>query len=331
MNARSTRRIAVHAMLAGALALAAGATTAQVAAFPSKPVRILMPFAPGGTSDVMTRQIAERLGKMWQQPVIVENKVGASGIVAADAAAKSEADGHTVLMTVTAFVQAPALYGKASYDPVKDFAPVSQVGTMPLAFVVNPSVPAKTLAEFIELAKAKPGTMAYGSFGTGSAGHLYMEILKDAAKVDLMHVPYKGEAPEVTDLIGMQIPSAIISVPGAKRYAAAGKLRPLAVTGSSRAPQLPDVPTFAEAGYRDPGLQSIGWYGMLLPAKTPREVVEKFSRDLNKVLADPELRKRMLDYGISLTGTTPDAFAAIIRSDQARWTEVIHDKKIKAD
>lgn len=331
MKTTATRRLASRALLAMAMALATGTAPAQTAAFPNKPVRILMPFAPGGASDVMTRQVAELLSRIWKQPVLVENKTGAAGIIAADAVSKAEADGHTVLLTVTAFVQAPGLYGKAGYDPIKDFVPVAQVATMPLAFVVHPALPAKNLAEFVALAQAKPGTLAYGSFGTGSAGHLYMEILKDAAGMDLIHVPYKGEALEINDLIGMQIPSAIVSVPGARPHAVAGKIRPLAVTGTQRAAQLPDVPTFAEAGFRDPGLASIGWYGMLLPAKTPRDVVEKFSRDLNKVLSDPELRKRMQDYGINLTGTTPDEFATIIRNDLARWIKVIQDKKIKAD
>lgn len=325
------RRVAIHAMVAGAIALTTGTAIAETTPFPQKPVKIVMPFAPGGSSDVMTRLIAEQLAKIWQQPVIVENRTGASGIVAAESVAKAPPDGYTALLTVTALVQAPALFKKVSFDPLKDFAPVSQVATMPLAFAVHPSVPAKNLAEFIALARAKPGHYSYGSFGTGSAGHLYMELLKDAAKIDILHVPYKGERPALTDLLGGQLSAIILSVPGAKPYAADGKLIPLAVTGSARAQQLPNTPTFSEAGYRDIGLESIGWYGVLLPARTPKDVVQKFSRDLNSVLGKPEIKQRMMEYGITLTGTTPEAFDKILRADFARWDTVIRKNKIEVE
>ncbi|ODV41966.1 ABC transporter substrate-binding protein [Cupriavidus sp. UYMMa02A] len=318
-------------MLASAMALAAGTAMAETGPFPQKPVRIVLPFAPGGSSDVMARLIAEQLSKIWQQPVIVENRTGASGIVAAEAVAKAPPDGLTALLTVTALVQAPALYKKVSFDPLKDFSPVSQVATMPLAFALNPSIPAKSLAEFIALARARPGHYSYGSFGTGSAGHLYMELLKDAAKIDILHVPYKGERPALTDLLGGQLSAIILSVPGAKPYAADGKLIPIAVTGSTRAQQLPNTPTFAEAGYRDIGLESIGWYGLLLPARTPKEITQKFSRDLNAVLRMPEINRRMTEYGITLTGTTPEAFDKIMREDFARWNKVIREKNIQPD
>lgn len=329
------RRNAYHrfarVLAAGALGLWACTAPAQPSNFPQKPVKIVLPFAAGGASDVMARLIADRLGKLWQQPVIVENKTGASGIVAAEAVTRAEPDGYTALLTVTALVQAPALYGKASYDPIKDLSPVSQVATMPVTLAVSPSVPAKTLNEFLALARAKPGHYSYGSFGTGSAGHLYMEILKDAANVDILHVPYKGEMPAINDLLSGQVSAVIVSVPGARPFANSGKLLPVAVTGTVRTQQLPDTPTFVESGFRDLGLESIGWYGMLLPAKTPREVTDKFSADLNKVLADPDLKKRMAEYGINLTGTTPAAFAEIVKSDSARWTKVIREKHIKAD
>ncbi|QKH36887.1 tripartite tricarboxylate transporter substrate binding protein [Achromobacter pestifer] len=330
MAIRAIRSAAAAAFLTATSALVAGAAAAQTS-FPQKPVKIILPFSPGGASDVLARQIAEDLRKTWKQPVIVENRTGASGILAADAVAKADPDGYTALLTVTALVQTPSLYEKPSYDPIKDFAPVSQVGTMPLAFVVSAASPIKTLGEFIAAARAKPNDVSYGSFGIGSAGHLYLELLQDAAKIRLIHVPYKGETPTLQDLIGGQISGAIVSVPGAKPMADAGKIRALAVTGESRTAQLPEVPSFAEAGYSGVGLESIGWYGLLLPAKTPPEVVDKFSRDLNAVLKQPDFRQRMQTYGIKLTGTTPAEFSEIIKSDYARWTKVIRDNNIKAN
>lgn len=327
---RAIRHATLKTLLAVATVFALGTACAQPP-FPQKVVKILIPFSPGGASDVLARQVAEGLRKIWQQPVIVDNRAGASGMLAADTVAKSEPDGYTALLTVTALVQAPALYGKAGFDPLKDFAPVSQVGTMPLAFVVSSASPVKSLADFVAMARSKSGEVSYGSFGTGSAGHLYLELLQDAAKIQLLHIPYKGEQPTLTDLIGGQISAAIVSVPGAKPLADAGKIRPLAVTGGTRTHQLPEVPSFAEAGFRGVGLESVGWYGLLLPAKTPRDVIGKFSRDLNTVLAQPELRERMQAYGINLTGTSPEAFSGIVQGDYARWTKVIHDKNIKTN
>lgn len=330
MNLRNTYRQVARFWGAGALTLWACTALAQPSNFPQKPVKIVLPFAPGGASDVMARMIADRLSKFWRQPVLVDNRTGASGIVATEAVIRAAPDGYTALLTVTSLVQAPALYGKA-YDPIKDLSPVAQVATMPLAFAISPSIPAKTLNEFLALVRAKPGHYSYGSFGTGSAGHLYMEILKDATNMDILHVPYKGEMPAINDLIGGQISAAIISVPTAKPFASNGKLLPVAVTGSERTHQLPDTPSFVESGFRDLGLESIGWYGVLLPSKTPVEITNKFSADLNKVLAEPDLQKRMAEYGIKLTGTTPAAFAEIVKGDSIRWTKVIRDKNIKAD
>lgn len=301
MNLRSTCHRYARILGAGVFTLWTCTALAQADSFPQKPVKLVMPFAAGGASDVMARMIADRLSKRWKQPVLVENRTGASGIVATEAVTRSAPDGYTALLTVTSLVQAPALYGKVSYDPIKDLSPVSQVATMPLAFVISPSIPAKTLNEFLALVRAKPGQYSYGSFGTGSAGHLYMEILRDAAHVDMLHIPYKGEMPAINDLIGGQISAAIIAAPTAKPFAASGKLLPVAVTGSERTHQLPDTPTFVESGFRDLGLESIGWYGLLLPSRTPAEITSKFSADLNQVLAEPDLQKRMAEYGIKLT------------------------------
>ena len=327
-----TRRKALQQIGAGALAaggLGLGLSPARADAFPAKPVRLVVPYPAGGATDVLARAIAEPLGKMWQRPIVVENRPGASSMIGADAVAKADADGHTALLTITTLVQAPSLYAKAPFDPVRDFAPVSNLGTTSLVFAVHNSVPATTLAEFIALVKSRPRQFNYGSYGTGSSGHLYCEVFNEAAGLDMTHVSYKGEAPELNDLLGGQIPAAIISVMGARPHVATGRLRALAVTGPARAPQLPDVPTFRESGIA--GMDSMGWFGLLLPAAAPRPVIEKFSSDVNRVLAMPAVRARMNDMGVVLAGSTPDAFAETMRSDYARWGKVIRTRNIRLD
>lgn len=331
MKFRFTRRLAHRTLVATAIALTTGSALAQTTDFPQKPVKILAPFSAGGASDVMLRQIAEGLRELWKQPVVVEPKPGASGILAGDALARAEPDGYTAMLHVSGIVLLPALHAKVPFDPLKDFAPVAQVATMPLVFATHPAVPAKTLAEFVALAKAQPGKYNFGSFGTGSAGHLYMEILKDVAKIDITHIPYKGEAPTLTDLMGGQISSAILSLPGSVPHANSGKLVPLAVTGPARVQQLPNTPTFVEGGFREPGLESISWFGIFLPAKTPKAIVDKFSRDLRTVLAKPELKQRMQEYGMTLTGSTPEALTELMKNDSVRWTKVIRDNNIKVN
>ncbi|MHA7598456.1 Bug family tripartite tricarboxylate transporter substrate binding protein [Alicycliphilus sp. T452] len=312
-------------LIAGVLG---GAAHAQE--FPHKTIKIVTPYAAGGSSDAMTRQIAEQLSKLWHQPVVVENKTGAAGMIAAEAVAKSEPDGYTILMGTNALMLVPALYGsKASFDPIKSFTPVSEVGTLGFVFAVGPTVPAKNLAEFVALAKSSPGKYAYASFGSGSTGHVLMEMFKDAAGIDLIHVPYKGEAPAITEVIGGHIPSLILSVPGSVSYVKAGKLVPLAVNGPTRARQLPDTPTFGEAGYK--GFEPMSWFGMLLPAKTSPAIVQKFNQGLNQVLANPDLNNRMAEYGISLRGSTPEQLAALMKSDMERFTKVIREKNIRTE
>ncbi|AOZ03779.1 ABC transporter substrate-binding protein [Cupriavidus sp. USMAHM13] len=317
------------ALVAGQLAMSGAAAAQPVQAFPSKPVRIVVPYPAGGATDVLARAIAEPLGKQWQRPIVVENKPGASGMIGADAVAKAAPDGHTALLTITTLVQAPSLYAKAPVDPVRDFVPVSELGTTSLVLAVHQSVPASTLAEFIALVRAAPGKYSYGSFGTGSSGHLYGEIFKESARLDMTHVSYKGEAAELNDLLGGQVPAAIISVMGAKPHVASGRLRALAVTGPARAPQLPGVPTFAEAGIG--GMESMGWFGLLLPAATPRQIVDKYAADVNRILATPALRGRMGEMGVVLSGSTPDAFAQTVQSDYARWGKVIRTRNIRFD
>lgn len=320
--------LAIGSLGLGALAHSPLAA-AQASAFPQRPVRVVVPYPAGGATDILARSVAEPLGKLWQQPVVVENKPGAGGMIGAASVAKAEPDGYTALLTITGLVQAPLLYGKSPYDPVRDFAPASELGTTSLLFVVPGNSPANTLAEFIALVRSKPGQLAYGSFGVGSTGHLLIETFKENAKLDLTHVGHKGEAPTVTDLLGGQVAAAIISVVGAKPHVPTGRMKVLAVTGTSRLPLFPNVPTFAEAGVS--GLDTRGWFGLLLPAKTPTEIVEKFSVDVNKMLALPAVRNRMVDLGVELGGTTPSQFAQAVPADFQRWEQMIRKQNIRLE
>ncbi|NYT62495.1 tripartite tricarboxylate transporter substrate binding protein [Alcaligenaceae bacterium] len=324
------RRFLIALCTSAALTMVAGPALAQSDNFPNKPVKFMAPYAAGGSSDVMMRLIGERLAKIWQQPVIVENKPGASGAIAAESVLRSQPDGYTVLLAVTAFVQVPHLV-KVPYDPIKDFIPLTQLATLPMLFAVNSSVPAKNLAEFVDFAKSKPGEIAYGSFGMGSAGHLYMEMFQEAAKIKLLHAPYKGEQPALRDLIGEQIPAIIMGAAGSANHIATGRLVPLAMTGPVRSEQAPDTPTFVEAGYSGTGLDALGWLGLFMPANTPRAIVEKMSQDISTVLAQADLRERMREFGLTMTGTGPDAFSTIVKNDYDRWGRVIRERNIKID
>ncbi|KWR78864.1 Bug family tripartite tricarboxylate transporter substrate binding protein [Cupriavidus sp. IDO] len=324
-------RLGATALAVGSIGMGLlGASAAQAeAGFPARTVRLVVPYPAGGATDVLARAIADGLGKAWKRPVVVENRPGASSMIGSDVVAKAEPDGYTALLTITTLVQAPSLYAKPPFDPVKDFVPVTELGTTSLVFAVHNSVPATSLKEFIALVRARPKQFSYGSYGTGSSGHLYGEIFNEAARLDMVHVSYKGEAPELNDLLGGQVPMAVISVMGARPHAASGRLQALAVTGASRSPQLPDVPTFRESGIA--GMDMTGWFGLLLPAGTPRPIVDKFSADVNRVLAQPDIKARMNDLGIVLTGSTPDAFNQTVQSDYARWGKVIRTRNIRLD
>ena len=307
------------AALLGALAFAAGlaAPLAHAEEFPSRPVHILVPFPPGGGTDALARIMAPYLNQAWGQSVIVENKPGASGHIGAEVVANSPADGYTLLMSST-----------ASLTPknVGEFAPITLVSASPYVVVVNPKVPAKSIAELVEYAKKNPGKLTFGSSGTGAASHLAGELFKSMAGVDMLHVPYKGTGQAVKDLIGGQID--VMFAPGetVMPQVKAGRLRALAVTSARRATAIPELPTVAEAGV--PGYEAIGWFGLLAPAATPRAVIEKLSRDANAVLANPEVRTKMLALGAEPSGDTPEQFARFIHADQAKWTKLIQERGI---
>ena len=302
--------------LAGAALLIASATTfAQV--FPSKPVHIVVPFPPGGGADTLARLMEPKLAAIWAQPVIVENRPGASGHIGADFVAKSAPDGSTLLMSSTASL---------TEKNVDQFAPVSLVSASPYVVTASPKVAAANIRELIALAKASPGKLSFGSSGTGAASHLSAELFKSMAGADLLHIPYKGTGQAVTDLVAGHVDLMFAPAQTVMPYVREGRLKALAMTGSKRSETLPDLPTVAESGL--PGYEAMGWFGLLAPAATPRQIVTKVSIDVNRVLAEREVREKMLGLGADPSGDTPEEFARFIREDQAKWGRLMKEAGI---
>ena len=311
------------------LLLAAGFAQAQDA-WPTRNVTLIVPFPPGGGTDTGARIVAQRLSQKWGQPVIVENKGGAAGVIGADMVAKAKPDGYTILMgNIGTQSINPSLYKKLPYDPNGAFAPISLVAELPLAMMVNPTVPAKTAKEFIALAKSQPGKLTYSSSGAGGAPHLAAELFKEASGTFILHVPYRGGGPAVGDLIAGHVQLSFMTVLEASGHIKAGKLRALAVTSSQRVSALPDVPTLAEAGL--PGFNSISWIGLLAPAATPKNLVDKISADVREVLAAPEVKAKLTELGAVPYGNTPAQFQALIDADRKRYAQLIKDKNITVD
>nr|WP_235578100.1 tripartite tricarboxylate transporter substrate binding protein [Pseudorhodoferax sp. Leaf267] len=316
-----TRRLAI------ALAFAAMAPAAFAQAFPARPVTLIVPFPPGGGTDTGARVIAEQLSRRWSQPVIVENKGGAAGQIGADYVAKSKPDGYTLLLgNIGTQAINPLLYPKMPYDPDKAFAPVSLVAELPLAMMVNPAVPARTAAEFIALAKAKPDQMSYSSSGAGGAPHLATEMFKDQTGAFILHVPYRGGGPAIADLLAGHVQLSFMTVLEASGHIKAGKLRALAVSGDKRVSAFPDVPTLAEGTV--PGFNAISWIGLLAPAGTPQELQDKISADVRAVLADEAVKARFVALGGVPRATSPAEFAKLITDDRARYAQIIRARKI---
>jgi tripartite-type tricarboxylate transporter receptor subunit TctC len=313
-------------ILFAALLFAPLAVLAQ--AWPAKPVRLIAPYPPGGQTDIVSRWLGEKLMPVLGQPLLVENRAGAQGIVGLEAAKNSAPDGYTfVYANVSNISLNPHMHDKLPYDGQKDFVPVTQLGLTVLAMVVNPALGPKSLAEFVALAKARPGKLSFASFGAGSTSHVYGEMLNGAAGLDMVHVPYKGAAPAVQDVLAGHATTGIHDLATVGPHVAAGRLIALAVTGPKRWPLLPELPTFAQQGY---ALDIAGWNGIMAPAGTPQAVVERLSSEINRVIQSPEGREQMLKFGLLATGTTPAEFAAIIRNDTPRWGEVIRKAGIKA-
>jgi tripartite-type tricarboxylate transporter receptor subunit TctC len=314
--------------LVAALLLAVSCAV-QAQAWPAKPVRIIIPYPPGGQTDIITRYLAEKLTPVLGQSVIGENRAGAQGIVGLEAAKNAAADGYTfVYVNVSNISINPHMYPKLPYDGQKDFAVVTQLGLSVLAMVVPPSLNVKTLAEFIAYAKANPKKVSFASFGTGSTSHVYGEMLNGSAGLQMVHVPYKGAGPAVQDVIAGHAQMAIQDLASVGPHVRAGKLVALAVTGPRRWPAFPDLPTFAEQGQP---LDIAGWNGIAAPAGTPRPIVERMSAEINKIIQSPEGREAILKFGLLATGTTPEEFAEVIRRDTPRWGEVIKRANIKVE
>ena len=326
-SARRTA-LATLATLAVSAVLPAGAL-AQ-AKFPSKTVTIIVPFSAGGTTDILARIIAQGLMAELGETVVVDTRAGAGGNIGAQLAAKAPADGHTLFMgTVGTHAINSTLYKKLSFDPVKDFAPLTRVANVPNLLVANPAQPYKSVKELIAYAKANPGAVNFGSSGSGSSIHLSGELFKSMAKVDMVHIPYKGSAPAVTDLLGNQIGIMFDNMPSAIQHVRSGKLVPLAVTTAKRSPELPDVPTIAEAGV--PGYEATSWFGMLAPAGTPAPIIAQLNTAIAKVLANPEYKQKIAAQGAEVYSETPEQFAAFIKQETLKWGKVVRDSGAQAD
>lgn len=321
-NALTRRRLLVAAALASA-------TTAFGQAWPAKPVRLVVPFAPGGSTDVVARMIGQRLSELWGQPVVIENRAGAGGNVGADAVAKAAPDGYTLLMASGSITINPSIYAKMPFDTQRDLVPVTNVASGPMLVVVHDSAPWKTVKDLIAAAKAAPGKLNFGSAGVGSQIHLAAENFSDAAGISLQHVPYKGEAVAYNDLLGQQIQLMVGNIAAASALTGPGRLRALAVTGRTRSPLLPEVPTVAESGL--PGFENTGWFGLLAPAGTPRSVIDKVHQDTAKVLGETQIKGRLFVAGMAPVASTPEQLGQQMEAELKRWAVVVKNRNLKAN
>jgi len=313
-----------------ALACALAAIAASAQQYPTKAVRWIVPFPPGGGTDSISRTLAQKLSEAWGVQVIADNRPGSGGTIGLAIAARSPADGYTVVLGQASNVTvAPGLHGKLPYDPLKDLAPVTQVITAPLVIVSHPSFPAKNVKELIAHARAKPGAITYGSPGNGTIGHLSLEMLKSMARIDLLHIPYPGAARAITELMGGQIVLYSSSMPPALPLINARKLKALGVTTGKRLTPLPDVPTVAESGVA--GYEAVNWYGVFVPAGTPKEVVTRLHTDIVKILRQPDVQKRFAGEGGDIAGNSPEEFGEFVRKDVPKWTKVIKDSGARVD
>lgn len=308
------------------LLVAFSASSVLGQSYPNRTVRMVLTMPPGPSMDVIARLIANKLTEVWKQPVVVENRPGAGGNVGAMAVAKAEPDGYTFLIPTTGIAISPSIYRKLPYDPLKDFVPVSQIYSLSFALVVNPSVPANTVAELVAFAKANPGRLNYGSSGAGGTPHLAAEQFKSLTGTDIVQVPYKGVAPMNVALLSNEAQVIFTPLVDAQQHMKAGKMRALAVTGKARSPLMPDVPTLAEAGLRDWELPN--WIGLFAPAGTPAEIVTKLHAELARILAMPEIRERIISMGNEIVGSTPEEFAASYKADMAKFARIIKDARI---
>lgn len=321
MTPSNRRRLMAGAALAAAsLCLPALAQTA----YPAQPIKLIVPYPAGGATDTLARTIAQKIQEHWNNPVIVENKPGAGGTIGNNFVAKAPADGHTVLLAITALIQQPPLMS-LPYDPLKDLQPITRIAISPSVFAVQPTSPAQTLKDFVALVKANPGKYSYGSYGAGTSSHIQGELLNTQGGLDMTHVPFQGAAPLVVNMKGGQLPAAFIDSATVRPHLASFKV--LAVTGTKRMPALPDVPTFAEQGFHS--YDPLGWFGLLMPAGVPKPVLDKFSAEVARVLQLPDVRARIEGLGLFVGGETPEEFAKVMRSDAEIYARIIKQANIK--
>jgi tripartite-type tricarboxylate transporter receptor subunit TctC len=317
----------MHRICAALLALAAAVASAQT--YPNRVIRIIVPYPPGGGADITARPIAQMLSERWGQPVVIENHGGASGMIGADLVAKAPPDGYTLLVSASAEVALNvALFPKMPYDPVRDFAPITLATVTPMALVVHPSVPITSVKEYIANAKAKPGSMAFGSTGSGSPHHFAGEWLKMLAGIDILHVPYKGSGPLITDLLGGHSPSGFATLLPAMQHVKSGKLRALAVTTQQRAPLLPDVPALAETL---PGFDISQWNAVWAPAATPKDVLDKLSAEITRIVQSPDYKARMTEQGSEAIGNSPSELAAFQKAEIEKYRKIAQQANIRVD
>jgi len=305
------------------------ASSASAEDFPSKPIRLIVPFPPGGPNDIIARVVGQRMSEICKQPVIIDNRGGQAGALGTDAVAKSAPDGYTIAITSASSLAISTTMEKIAYDPQKDLAPVTLVASVPEMLVVASNVPARNMAELVALAKAEPGKLNFASAGVGGLPHLAGELFKLTAKIDIVHVPYRGAAPAINDLLGQQVQMTFLDLPVILPQIKAGNLHPIALGARQRAPQAPDVPTTAEVGM--PDLLIENWYGMIAPAATPPEVIAKLNRITTEAMSDPQVKEKLGDQGLTMVPQTPDEFRAYIVSETKKWAKVIKDAGVETN
>ena len=319
----------LHAGVAVVLAFIVGAAVAAES-YPAKTVRIVVPFAAGGSTDLLARSIAQRLNEAWKQPVIVDNRAGGGGIVGSDHVAKSAPDGYTILMgTPTTLAVAASLYARLPYDPQRDFAPITEIAFIPQLLSVHPTIPTRSVKELVALARSRPGDLNYGTAGSGSTSHMAMELFLSMAKIRMTHVPYKGTGPALTDLLGGHLSLMFDVVMTTLPHMQAGKLRAIGISSLERHPVTPDVPTIAESGY--PGYEALVWFGFVAPAKTPPEIVRRVQEEVGRALKTPAMRDLLGSQGLVIVANTPAEFGKRVGVEIVKWRKVIQEAGIKLE
>ncbi len=330
-SSTSTQRLLACAVI-GLAAFGAAAQSPPKsggASYPNRPVQIIVPFTPGTGMDILARAVGQKLSERWGQPVVVDNRPGASGNIGTDMVAKATPDGYTLLITANTLVMTVSLYKNVPYDPIRDLAPVEKMAVGTMAVTLNPAVPARTLKELVAYAKANPGKLAYGSPGVGTPQHLATELFKSMAGIDMLHVPYKGSAGAITGLLSGDVAMMCNALHAVLPQVKAGKIKAIAVGGPKRSPVAPDIPTFAESGYPDFDVDF--WYGLLAPAATPKDIIAKLNQDITQILNTPEMRETLSNQGLEPVTSTPEQFAELIRADLARWVNVIRTAGVSAE